>query len=203
MTRNHTKRFHGASAAAIILGFLFLTESAAFAGGLDWLRHPDRCEVRAGYGWQYTNNSRPNNFQIISLLPSVAYPLTDDIGPAWIRGRFEWNPELNLALFTHPYVRPLFGATLLQFHYGLEPKGRWSPYLLAGAGVLRADINRRETRSRVNFNLQAGIGVGYAISERTSLLFEYRHTHISNAGLDEDNSGLNTHTFLAGVSIRN
>ena len=162
-----------------------------------------RWELRTGYAYQYTNNSRPNNFQIIPLYPSLAVPLTDIKGSSWYRGRFVLNPELFLASFTHPYVRPIFGVTPIQFSYSFEPaKSRFSPYLFAGAGVLWADVDRRETRSRTNFNLQGGAGTRYRMTEKTSLILEYRHIHISNAGLHEDNAGLNTNTFLVGVSVK-
>lgn len=162
----------------------------------------DRVELRTGYGWQYTNNSRPNNFQITPILSSVIYQMTDPVGPAWFRGRFLWNPELFIVLFSHPYVRSMVGVTPIQFQYSMEPIGRFSPYFLIGAGVLRAHINRRETRAHTNFNLQGGIGTRYALTQITSLIFEYRHIHVSNAGLHEDNAGLNTHTFLVGISVK-
>ena len=162
----------------------------------------DRWDLRTGYAYQYTNNSRPNNYELIPVLPSVVIPLTEPVGPKWLRGRFEWAPELFLALFIHPYARPLAGVTPLQFRYMLEPKGRWSPYAFCGGGVLNVDINRRETDSHINFNLQGGVGISYALNDKVSLLLEYRHIHISNAGLDEDNSGLNTNTFLAGISVK-
>lgn len=160
-----------------------------------------RLELRAGYGYQYTNESRPNNFQVISLLPSLSVPLTGPVGPSFGKGRFEWSPELIAAFFIHPYLRPMLGATPLQFSYALEPKGRFLPYLFAGTGILWANVNRRESRSDLNFNIQGGVGTRYRVSERTSLILEYRHMHISNAGLHEDNAGLNTHTFLVGVSL--
>lgn len=162
---------------------------------------PTHWEVRAGYGYQYTNSARPNNFSILNLLPSVVVPLGGPLGPPWWRGRFAWNPELFLALLTHPYVRPILGLTPLQFRYELEPiGGRWAPYLTLGAGILRADVDRKETESLLNFNLQGAVGVRYRFSTRASLILEYRHIHISNAGLDEGNSGMNTHNFLAGLS---
>ena len=155
-----------------------------------------------GYGYQYTNESRPNNFQILSLLPSLVVPLSGPIGPSWCQGRFEWMPELHLGLFTHPYVRPLLGITPLQFSYALELKGHFSPYVFIGAGVVRANVNRRETRSRINFNPQGGLGSRFRLTDKMSLILEYRHVHISNAGLDEDNAGLNTNNFLAGISLK-
>jgi len=186
------------SLAAIVTLLIGLDRGAAWGEGISL----SRWEFRTGYAYQYKNNARPNNFQVISVLPSAVVPLTDEWGPAWLRGRIEWNPELFLAAFIHPYTRPLVGVTPLQFRYVLQTRHRFKPYLFGGAGVLYANINRRETRKDLNFNPQGGAGVYYAFHENTSLILEYRHIHISNAGLHEDNAGVNTHTFLAGVSIK-
>ena len=162
---------------------------------------PTRWELKTGYGYQYTNNSRPNHYELEFFLPSAVVPLSAPMGQSWYRGHFEWNPELTLAMFSHPYVRPILGVTPLQFRYVLEPHRQLSPYVFAGAGVLYANINRKESGSHVNFNPQCGAGLRYDVTPRTGLLVEYRHIHISNAGLDDRNRGLNAHTFLVGVSI--
>ena len=162
---------------------------------------PDRWELRTGYGYQYNTNERPTHFDLVPVLPSAMWYLTDLMGPSWLRGRWSWNPELFLATFSHPYMRPLIGATPLQFQYSLKPMGRWAPYGFVGAGVLWSHINRVETDSDVNFNLQGGLGARFSLSDRTAILAEYRHIHLSNSGLGERNSGLNTHTFLVGLSI--
>lgn len=163
---------------------------------------PSRWELRAGYGWQYTNNSRPNNYQVVSLLPSLVVPLSNPVGSSWSRGRFVWNPELMLAVFIHPYLRPILGVTPLQFRYELGAiGGRWFPYGTIGAGVLYANVNRTETGSDLNFNLQGALGVRYAFHDACALLVEYRHIHMSNSHLDDQNAGLNTHNFLAGLSV--
>lgn len=164
--------------------------------------HVARWELRAGYGWQYKSSARPDNFQIHPLLASAVIPITPEVGPSWLRGRWEWNPELFLAMFTHPYDRPLAGITPIQVKYTLARKGRWAPYGLIGTGVLYANVNRRETRKDLNFNIQGGVGACFTLTGRMDLILEYRHIHLSNAGLHEDNTGVNTHTFLAGVSIK-
>ncbi len=166
-----------------------------------WLK-PTRLDLNSGYAYQYTNNSRPNNFEYIPILPSAVIPISRSMGPSWLRGHFEWNPEIFYATFIHPYCRPLFGITPLQFRYALETKSRWKPYGFLGAGVLYANIDRRETDSHINFNPQGGIGAYYDLNEKTSLILEYRHTHISSAGIRDNNAGLNTHTFLVGVSVK-
>lgn len=181
----------------LVAGLLIVGEMSAWG-----IQSPQRWDLRVGYGYQYTNRSRPNNFQIISVLPSVMIPITETRKWGWLRGRLDWNPELDLALFNHPYVRPKIGLTPLQFHWEFETSGRWHPYLVGGLGVLWANVNRRETRSDWNFNVQGGVGLYYDLSKDASLILEYRHVHISNAGLHEDNAGINTHNFLLGVSIR-
>lgn len=185
--------------AAIVLTGVFIWLSSVTPG---FAMKVSRWDLRTGYGYQYTNSARPNNFQLVELLPSVLIPFTGPIGPSWFRGRFDWNPELHLAVFTHPYVRLLLGATPIQFHWEWETSCRWKPYVLAGAGILHAAVNRRETGSNLNFNLQAGVGTYVHLHENTALILEYRHVHISNAGLHEDNAGLNNHTVLAGFSIK-
>lgn len=163
---------------------------------------PARWDLRAGYGYQYTNTHRPNDFRILQVFPSAVVPMGDPAGFSWLKGRWEWNPELWLGFFTRPYNRPILGATPLQFRYQMEGWGHLKPYGLLGAGILYANVNRRETRQDLNFNLQEGIGTYFAVNDTVDLILEYRHIHVSNAGLDEDNAGLNTHNFLAGVSIK-
>lgn len=184
-------------AALLILGGV----SSGFADPVQ-LWKVSRWECRAGYGYQYTRTARPTNFQLIQALPSAVISMTDTVGPPWFRGRWEWNPELWLGLFTHPYVRPLIGATPIQFRWVFETPGRFKPYGVIGAGILYANINRRETRKDLNFNLQGALGLWVELNDSASLILEYRHLHVSNAGLHEDNAGMNNHTFLAGFSFK-
>lgn len=163
---------------------------------------PSRWEFRTGYAYQYTNSKRPTHFEVIPFLPGAAVPIGKAVGSGWLHGQWEWAPELFLAAMIHPFARPIFGVTPLQFRYLFEPKWAIHPYLFAGAGILYGDFDRRETGTRLNFNPQFGAGLYYALNKTTSLILEYRHIHVSNAGLDERNSGLNTHTFLAGLSVR-
>jgi hypothetical protein len=118
-------------------------------------------------------------------------------------GRFDWNPELWIGMFQHPYDRPIIGITPAQFRYTFLTDCRLKPYVMGGVGVLYANVNRRETRSDWNFNPQVGLGFLAELNDRTNLILEYRHIHVSNAGLHEDNAGLNAHTFLVGVSVKN
>jgi len=178
-----------------------LLSSRSFAAWTDSPR-PDRWEFRTGYAYQYTNSKRPTNFELVPFFPSASLPAGKQVGSGWLRGQWEWAPELFLATMIHPFMRPILGVTPLQFRYVFQPECRIHPYLFAGAGILYGDFDRRETGNRLNFNPQFGAGIYYALNQSVSLILEYRHIHISNAGMDERNSGLNTHTFLVGVSLK-
>ncbi len=169
-----------------------------------WQVHPqvESVELRTGYAFANNNEDQPTGFQTTPLLPSVAVPLTEPIGSGWYRGRIEWNPELFFGVFSYPYVRPLFGVAPLQFRYALETGSRWTPYLFGSMGVVHSKVERQETGSDFNFLLSAGLGAQYALTEHTALLLEYRHIHISNANIDDNNSAIDSHAFLVGVSFK-
>lgn len=160
-------------------------------------------ELKTGYALARNNRSQPTGFQYAPGLISAAIPMTDEQGSGWWRGRAVWNPELLIGAFTHPYHRGMVGLTPLQMRWEFAPRGRWTPYFHTGVGGVYARINNRvETGKDLNFLIGLGAGFRYAMSERASLLLEYRHFHISNWDTDEYNSGIDAHTVLAGVSLK-
>lgn len=162
----------------------------------------ERVELRVGHAIANNDEYQPSGFQLSQVLPSVDIPLTKTLGPSWARGRIIWNPELQLGLFSYPYVRPVVGIHPIQVKYALEPVDGWSAYGLSGWGGVYANIDRPETGTDGNFSLVIGAGVRYAATPRTSYLFEYRHLHLSNYGSDDQNNGIDTHQLLLGVSLR-
>jgi len=164
--------------------------------------HVEAVDVRVGYGFVQRDKNQQTAFQPAYLLPSAVVPLTRPMGPPWLRGRVEWTPELFFMELSKPHIRSVFGITPVEFRYHLEPIGRFRPYTLLGGGILYADVDRRETESNLNFSVHLGVGTSYAISDKVSLLLEYRHVHISNAGLDKDNTGIDENAVLGGVSIK-
>jgi hypothetical protein len=51
------------------------------------------------------------------------------------------------------------------------------------------------------FNLQGGFGVQYYLRDNLALSCEGRYIHISNAGLSDDNYGLNALMGMMGVTF--
>ena len=121
---------------------------------------------------------------------------------AWAENDTQAVHKLSVGSFSRPDVRPLLGFAPVQFYYGFEPIGFWSPYFVAGTGILLSNIKSPETESHLNFNSQIGIGTRYAVTENVLLLMEYRYGHISNAGLNGSDHGIEMHNFLVGVSMK-
>lgn len=184
---------------------IFVALALLFASLIPGWRHPlktERAELRVGHGIADRNSDQPSGFQLTSLFASAEVPLTEPIGPPRARGRIVWNPELELGIFSVPNVRPLVGLHPVQFKYVLEPIGKWSPYLIAGVGAIHSKIDRPETGSDYNISLMLGAGIRYLLSPNTSWLLEYRRRHVSNISTSDQNSGIDSHNILAGISIR-
>ena len=159
-------------------------------------------ELRLSYSLAHNTTNQPSGFQTAILMPSLVIPTTHRMGPPWLRGRVEWNPELFLGLFTYPYIRPILGVSPVQFRYILNPIHQWSPYLMGGVGAVIANVERPETGSDYNVLISLAAGTQYTLTDKTSLILEYRHTHISNGGTHPHNSGIDSDSVVAGVSLK-
>jgi hypothetical protein len=76
----------------------------------------------------------------------------------------------------------------------------WVPFVEAGAGLSYTDISRPDLSTNFEFNVQVGTGIGYFFSNNTALTFQARFLHVSNAGIEDPNYGVNTAVFLVGLS---
>jgi len=83
----------------------------------------------------------------------------------------------------------------------LSPKRRWAPNILLGAGFSMTnwkDIAERELGSDFQFLLHAGAGLEY-FKKKGAYSINYRLFHVSNAGIQFPNIGLNAHVFSLGM----
>jgi lipid A 3-O-deacylase len=120
-------------------------------------------------------------------------------GNRWYHGNAELLGELWGGVQTHPRHRSLFGLTpLLRYHFATG--SRWVPFVNAGVGLAYSNICGRDLSNGFQVNLQAGAGTHYFLREELALAPEYRWFHLSNAGLNRPNTGLNTQMLFAGLS---
>ena len=96
-------------------------------------------------------------------------------------------------------------------YYDFANKTPWTPYLGAGIGVASVDFSdvtpvggSRIDDSDTVFAYQAGAGVGYSLSDRLGLFFDYRFLRTSDPGF-RTNSGVSVdsehreHNFIVGL----
>jgi len=148
--------------------------------------------LQAGYLFGVTNNS-----QAVTFMPRL--------------GRMVWVSESETpgavslgieGIFTHFY------ETNSAMELGGGPYLRWrwvrpwvQPYAEVGVGMLYNDLKNFSLSSRVLFSVNGAIGAQIPVTERVGVTAGYRFRHISNAGQDEVNPGLNTNIFCAGVTV--
>ncbi len=88
------------------------------------------------------------------------------------------------------------GNFLAVYEFGAPQSSKFVPYVEGGVGLIYTDFQREGQAYRVNFNPVAGFG----IRNRTTFLTVRLH-HLSNAGLNDDNRGINSVVLGFGVYL--
>ena len=101
--------------------------------------------------------------------------------------------ELNVGGVNEPDERGVVAADFLALYY----LDRWTvawcrPYVEAGAGGIYTDFQLAHQGLRVNFNPQAGVGAEFRGAAGTRWFLTLRLHHLSNAGLNRENDGINS-----------
>jgi len=120
--------------------------------------------------------------------------------PGFLRGRFEYAVDaVPLYLIFQP-ANTAYGAGFnpLGLKWNFERRGRLSPYLELGGGVLFSNHDVPTYTNTVNFSPSVALGT-HILGEKYNWSVELRYLHISNAGLATPNPGLNTVQVRVGV----
>jgi lipid A 3-O-deacylase len=120
--------------------------------------------------------------------------------PSILRGRFEYAVDgVPLYLIFQP-ANTAYGVGFnpLGLKWDFERRGRFSPYLELGGGVLFTNHEVPTYTNTVNFTPSAAFGT-HILGEKYNWSVELRYLHISNAGLATPNPGLNTVEVRLGV----
>jgi Lipid A 3-O-deacylase (PagL) len=124
-------------------------------------------------------------------------------GPHWpgiLRGRFEYTVDAVPVYLIFQPANTAYGVGFnpLGLKWNFERRGRLSPYLELGGGVLFSNRNVPTFTNRVNFSPSAAFGT-HILGKKYNWSVEVRYLHISNAGLGANNPGLNTVQVRVGV----
>jgi hypothetical protein len=174
--------------AALVLGASFAAAQEAAGPPPIPEGRPPEWSVEAGYGFQFKVNRGRSNEHLFLFQPGVSFRL----GP-----RLEWVIEGHFARYTTPEGY-MIGVLPLEGRYYVG-HGKYLPYLFLGAGLGWTDLERLdEIDRRFNFLLAGGVGIRGAVSATQAWTVEARWSHVSNAGTELPNLGLNMLVFLLG-----
>ncbi len=140
--------------------------------------------------------------QGVALMPSWMMTLTDPIGGSWYRGQVSLGAEMVYIQFQEPFVTHGVGFAP-KIKYTFVALDRIRPYAEFAGGPFWTDLAGKipEESSRFNFVLMAGFGVSYFLTNQVALNVGYRFQHISNAGTQYPNLGLNASLPYGGFSF--
>lgn len=143
---------------------------------------------------------RASNVHFAPLLPQIGYTVTDVHGPFPVRGSVELIFEPTFLITATPKQTFGEGASLL-FRYNFVTASRWVPFFDLGIGILHWNLSLPgNLETRFNFTLQGGPGLHYFATDHLAITGQVRLHHISNAGRERPNVGVNSSVYLLGVS---
>ena len=125
-------------------------------------------------------------------------------GGGVFRGNWEGLVEItNSIVFKGPgnYIGGVTG--LLRYNF-VQPDWDLIPYIQGGVGIVYNDVYKDDTQNAIGqaieFTPQCSIGVHYLINKNWAVAAEGMFHHISNAGLSNRNSSINSLGGFIGVT---
>jgi opacity protein-like surface antigen len=128
--------------------------------------------------------------------------ITDPVGNGWYRGQVSIGAEVVYIQFREPVLTHGIGFTP-KIKYTFVALDKIRPYVEFAGGPFWTDLAGEVPEESVEFNfiLSAGFGLSWFITSQTSLNLGYRFQHISNAGIQFPNLGLNASLPFGGFSF--
>lgn len=131
------------------------------------------------------------------LLTGIALFDYDRVWPHAAPKTLRFRVEYSLGAIVEPRLRLMTSANMIaHFYYPGTSSGRVRPYIEGGIGIIYTDYKVEGQGLRFNFNPLLGAGVEFGPDP--ALFVEARVHHISNAGLDEENTGVNSAQLMFG-----
>jgi len=149
------------------------------------IKNPKEVDYLIGYGTGKLQEKPDYEFSILSV--NFSYPISS----VW---DFQLEPFVSYVF--EPEENFEIGLSFF-FKYNFLRDKKFSPYIRGGSGIIYISQDTYEQSTDFNFVDQICTGFKYVYKNSTFFL-EYRFRHISNAGIDHPNSGLNSNLYLFG-----
>ena len=186
--------------------FLMFNVATAGAETLSERFKKGKSDFGAQLGWGWTIDIPPGrnrtDLGFLFFFPNWQRNLTGVIGSSsWYQGALFYHMEAGLA-FSDRNDKFLLGWSPLMVQYKfLNSRRRWAPTVMVGTGFSMTnwkDEAERELGSEFQFLLHGGAGLEY-FKKKGAYSINYRYFHVSNAGIQFPNIGLNSHMFTMGM----
>jgi opacity protein-like surface antigen len=99
-------------------------------------------------------------------------------------------------------------SVMANLYYDITPKARWSPFLGAGLGLARVEVDNAAVMGIVIgdaadtvFAWQLMAGIGCKLTERTTLDLSYRYFATSDPDFSGIEAEYGSHSVMAGVRV--
>jgi hypothetical protein len=187
------------------VGMLFLFSGLLLAGFASPLRAQDGPETsgnEVGFwttGGHGTNGSTQHT-GVWTAGFRYGWILTEPHGPSFLRGRFEYAVDAVPVFVVFQPSNTTYGAAVNPFAmiWDFDTHGRIVPYLDLGGGVLFTNTQVPAGTSRINFTTAGAVGMHF-LAGKLNWTADVRFMHISNAGLQSANPGINTVQLRLGI----
>jgi len=139
---------------------------------------------------------------VFNLGLRYGWVLTDPSGPGFLKGSFEYAVDAVPIFLVFQPANTAYGVGVnpLGLKWNFVPRGSLIPYFELGGGALFTTHDVPTRTSSVNFTSGAALGTQFLGSEANWSL-ELRYMHISNAGLEPRNPGINTIQVRLGLGV--
>jgi lipid A 3-O-deacylase len=126
--------------------------------------------------------------------------LTEPHGPGLLRGRFEYALDAVPMFVVFQPTNTAYGAAVnpLALIWDFDTHGRVVPYVDLDGGVLFTNTQVPVSTSRINFTTAGAVGLHF-LTGKMHWTADVRFMHISNAGLQPLNPGINTVQLRVGL----
>lgn len=107
--------------------------------------------------------------------------------------------EGSLGATIDPWTRTMASVNIMA-HYrpALLSTDHFKPYVEGGIGIIYTNFQLEDQGLKFNFNPQIGFGADIEYGRGPPFFMTLRLHHVSNAGLHEDNRGINSITLTFG-----
>jgi len=154
--------------------------------------------TRYGLAGVLGNTFDPINNYFIQMAGFIMWDY-DRVWPHRAPDPLRFKLEGTAGVTTSPETRAMVSVGMLALYY-LESlfTSRLFPYLEGGIGIIYTDFQVEGQGLRFNFYPQIGIGTDFISNSEARYFASFRLTHLSNAGLHEENRGVNSLVLMVG-----